>query len=88
MRVYREGDADFGIIRGKKVAIIGYGNLGHAHALNLRDSGVKDIVVGARSGASADKAKADGFPVLDNVQAARDADLVVLGVPDEKLPEI
>src|ERR1700749_99050 len=88
MRVYREGDAEPDIIRAKRVAVIGYGNQGHAHALNMRDSGVKDIVVGGGVGAGADRAKADGFAGLDNADAARDADVVVLGAPDEKLPEI
>lgn len=88
MRVYRESDADLNLINTKRVAIVGYGNQGHAHALNLRDSGVKDIVVGGRPGASAEKARADGFAVMDNVAAVRDADVVVLGAPDEKLPGI
>jgi ketol-acid reductoisomerase len=88
MRVYRDRDADIGLIKTKKIAIIGYGNQGRAHALNLRDSGVAQIVIGARPGASADKAKAERFPVEDNVTAVRDADVVVLGAPDEKLAEI
>ncbi|HVU21685.1 MAG TPA: ketol-acid reductoisomerase [Rhizomicrobium sp.] len=88
MRVYRESDTDLNLIRTKRVAIIGYGNQGHAHALNLRDSGVKDIVVGGRAGASADRAKAARFAVMDNVAAVREADVVVLGAPDEKLPDI
>ena len=88
MRVYRESDADLNLINGKRVAVIGYGNQGHAHALNLRDSGVKDIVIGARDGARAEKAKAAGFPVRDNAGAVQNADVVVLAAPDEKLPEI
>ena len=88
MRVYQDRDADIGFIKTKKIAIIGYGNQGRAHALNLRDSGVAQIVIGARPGASADKAKAERFPVEDNVTAVRDADVVVLGAPDEKLAEI
>jgi ketol-acid reductoisomerase len=89
MPTYTAADADLGIIRSKRVAIIGYGNQGEAHALNLRDSGVADVVIGAREGsASAEKARAAGFPVLSNVDAMRKADVVVLGAPDEKLPEI
>jgi ketol-acid reductoisomerase len=88
MRAYYAKDADLDLIKAKKVAVIGYGNQGHAHALNMRDSGVKDVVVGARDGASADKARAAGFPVLSNEAAVREADVVVLGVPDERLPEI
>jgi ketol-acid reductoisomerase len=88
MHVYHGSDADLDLIRSKRIAVIGYGNQGHAHALNLRDSGVKDIVVGARPGASSDKARSAGFPIMDNPHAVRDADVVVLGAPDEKLPEI
>jgi len=86
---YTSADADLAIIRGKRVAIIGYGNQGHAHALNLRDSGVTNVVVGAREGsATGDKARAVGFPVMSIADAVREADVVVLGAPDEKLPEI
>ncbi len=89
MPTYTADDAELAIIRGKRVAVIGYGNQGEAHALNLRESGVANVVVGARDGsASGDKARAAGFPVLSNVEAARDADVVVLGAPDEKLPDI
>lgn len=86
---YTSADADLAIVRGKRVAVIGYGNQGHAHALNLRDSGVANIVIGAREGsATGEKARAAGFPVMNNADAAREADVVVLGSPDEKLPEI
>jgi ketol-acid reductoisomerase len=88
MSTYYARDADLSLIRMKKVAVIGYGNQGPAHALNLRDSGVKHVVIGARDGASADRAKAAGFAVMDNAAAVRDADVVVLGAPDERLPEI
>jgi ketol-acid reductoisomerase len=88
MQTYFTRDADLALIRSKRVAIIGYGNQGHAHALNLRDSGVADIAVGARPGASADRAKADGFAVMDNAAAVKNADIVVMGAPDELLPEI
>ena len=88
MTTYTSKDADLAIIRGKRVAIIGYGNQGHAHALNLRDSGVAHVVIGGRPGASADKAEAEGFTVLPNADAVRHADVVVLGAPDEKLAAI
>jgi ketol-acid reductoisomerase len=89
MPTWTAADADLAIIRGKRIAIIGYGNQGEAHALNLRDSGVADVVVGARgASASGERAKAAGFPVLGTADAARHADIVVLGAPDEKLPEI
>jgi ketol-acid reductoisomerase len=87
--VYTAADADLALIRSKRVAIIGYGNQGEAHALNLRDSGVMNVVVGAREGStSGEKARAAGFPVMANAEAVRDADIVVLGAPDERLPEI
>src|ERR1051326_537877 len=89
MNTYTAADADLAIIRSKRVAVIGYGNQGEAHALNLRDSGVADVVIGARdASASGEKARDAGFPVLSNAQAVREADVVVLGAPDEKLPEI
>jgi ketol-acid reductoisomerase len=89
MKAYTAADADLAIIRAKRVAVIGYGNQGEAHALNLRDSGVADVAVGAREGsASGEKARAAGFPVMANADAVREADVVVLGAPDEKLPEI
>src|SRR6478752_4240276 len=82
-------DADLAIIRSKRVAIIGYGNQGEAHALNLRDSGVDDLLIGAREGsAGGEKARAACFPVMGNVEAVHGADVVVLGAPDENLPEI
>src|SRR3954454_1932706 len=89
MPTYTAADADTAILRGKRVAIIGYGNQGEAHALNLRDSGVANTVIGAREGsASGEKARAAGFTAMRNAEAVREADVVVLGAPDEKLPEI
>src|SRR2546423_3444176 len=89
MPTYTSANADLAIIRSKRVAIIGYGNQGEAHALNLRDSGVADVAIGAREGsASGEKARAAGFSVLPIADAAREADVVVLGAPDETLPEI
>ena len=64
MRVYYDRDADLNFIKNKKVAIIGFGSQGHAHALNMRDSGVKDVVIAARPGAAAKKAEAAGFKVM------------------------
>ncbi len=84
MRVYYDRDADLNLIKGKKVAIIGYGSQGHAHAMNLRDSGVGDVVVALRAG-SASKAKAEGagFTVMTPDEAAKWADLVMVLAPDE-----
>jgi ketol-acid reductoisomerase len=84
MRVYYDRDADVNLIKSKKVAIIGYGSQGHAHANNLKDSGAKDIVVGLRQG-SAGVAKADaaGLKVQDSASAAKWADVVMVLTPDE-----
>jgi ketol-acid reductoisomerase len=64
MRVYYDRDADVNLIKARKVAVIGFGSQGHAHAMNMRDSGVKDVVIGLRPGASAHKAEAAGFKVM------------------------
>ena len=84
MRVYYDRDADVNLIKAKKVAVIGYGSQGHAHANNLRDSGVKDVVVALRPGSgSAPKAEAAGFKVMSNTDAAKWADIVMVLAPDE-----
>ncbi|ASG19981.1 ketol-acid reductoisomerase [Nitrospirillum viridazoti] len=84
MRVYYDRDADVNLIKGKKVAIIGYGSQGHAHAQNLRDSGVKEIVVALRAGsATTKKAEAAGFKVVTPAEAAAWADVVMILTPDE-----
>src|SRR5689334_8034905 len=89
MPLYTAADADLGIIRSKRVTVIGYGNQGEAHALNLRDSGVAQVMIGARErSVTGEKARAAGFPILSIAEAVRDADVVVLGAPDEKLPDI
>ena len=84
MRVYYDRDADLNLIKGKKVAIVGYGSQGHAHALNLKDSGVKEIKVALRPGsASVKKAEAAGLAVLTPAKAAKWADIVMVLTPDE-----
>jgi ketol-acid reductoisomerase len=84
MRVYYDRDADVNLIKSKKVAVLGYGSQGHAHALNLRDSGVKDVVVGLRQGsASAGKAKDEKLEVVSPAEAAKWADVVMVLTPDE-----
>ena len=71
MRVYYDRDADINLIKGKKVVIVGYGSQGHAHTLNLRDSGVKDIVVALRKGSpSGAKAEKAGLKVMEVAEAA------------------
>ncbi|MGB0722537.1 MAG: ketol-acid reductoisomerase [Gammaproteobacteria bacterium] len=83
MNIYYDKDADLSIIQGMKVAIIGFGSQGHAHALNLKDSGV-DVVVGLREGsASAAKAEAGGLTVKNVPDAVNGADVVMILTPDE-----
>ena len=89
MRVYYDRDADLNLIKGKKVAVVGYGSQGHAHTLNLRDSGVKDVCVALREGsASAKKAEGEGVKVMSVDEAARWADVVMMLTPDELQGEI
>ena len=83
MQVYYDKDCDLSIIQGKKVAIIGYGSQGHAHACNLKDSGV-DVTVGLRAGSSSvAKAEAHGLKVADVATAVKNADVVMVLTPDE-----
>ena len=84
MRVYYDRDADLNLIKGKKVAVVGYGSQGHAHVLNLRDSGLKEVAVALREGStSARKAQGEGIKVMSVDEAARWADLVMMLTPDE-----
>jgi ketol-acid reductoisomerase len=83
MRVYYDRDADVNLIKAKKVAVIGFGSQGHAHAMNLRDSGVKEVAIGLRPGGSARKAEAAGFKVMSPAEAAKWADVVMVLTPDE-----
>jgi ketol-acid reductoisomerase len=89
MRVYYDRDADINLIKGKKVAVIGYGSQGHAHVLNLRDSGVKDVAVGLRSGsASAKKAEGERLKVMSVADCAKWADVIMMLTPDELQADI
>jgi ketol-acid reductoisomerase len=89
MRVYYDRDADINLIKGKKVAIVGYGSQGHAHALNLRDSGVKEVAVALRKGsASAAKAEKEKLPVREVADAAKWADVIMMLTPDELQADI
>src|ERR1700750_2615949 len=84
MRVYYDADADAGLIKQKKVAIVGYGSQGHAHAQNLRDSGVGEVVIALRKdSATAKKAEGAGFKVMTGAEAAAWADIVMILAPDE-----
>src|SRR3954469_6021403 len=81
-RIYYDKDADLNLLKGRKVAILGYGSQGHAHALNLRDSGV-EVVVGLPEGSrSRARANADGVPVLTPSAAAEAADIIMILTPD------
>jgi ketol-acid reductoisomerase len=89
MRVYYDRDADINLIKGKKVVVVGYGSQGHAHVLNLRDSGVKDVVVALRKGSpTAKKAESEGLKVMETAEAAKWADVVMMLTPDELQADI
>ena len=88
MKVYYDKDADLGLIKGKKVTIVGYGSQGHAHAANLKDSGVT-VTIGLRQGGSSwAKAVAAGHNVQDIAASVKDADVVMLLLPDETMAQI
>ncbi len=80
-KVYYDEDASLEYLRGKTVAILGYGSQGHAHALNLRDSGI-NVVIGLRPGKSFEKAMSDGFSVMSPEEATKEADVVMFLLPD------
>lgn len=86
-KMYYNGDANAAYLNGKKVAVIGYGSQGHAHALNMRDSGV-EVVIGLRKGKSWEKAEEDGFQVYPVGEAAAQSDVVMILLPDELQPKV
>jgi len=89
MKMYYEKDTNVNLIKEKKVAIFGYGSQGHAHALNLKDSGVKEVVVALREGsASIKKAESQGLKVMSLSDAAAWADVVMILTPDELQAQI
>jgi ketol-acid reductoisomerase len=89
MRVYYDRDADVNLIKGKKVLIVGYGSQGHAHAMNLRDSGVKDVRIALKpNSATVKKAEAAGFKVMSPAEGAKWADIVMVLTPDELQSDI
>ena len=89
MRVYYDTDADLGLIKSKKVGIIGFGSQGHAHALNLKDSGITEIAIGLREGSSsAKKAKDNGLKVMSVSELAAWSDMIMMCAPDEIQPDI
>jgi len=87
-KIYYEADCNLNLLKGKTIAIIGYGSQGHAHAQNLRDSGL-EVIVGLYSGSkSAEVAKKDGFVVVNADEATKKADIIMMLVNDEKMPDI
>ncbi|WP_100012593.1 ketol-acid reductoisomerase [Lentibacillus sediminis] len=86
-KVLYEKDVQKEVLQGKKIAVVGYGSQGHAHALNLRESGY-EVVVGLRPGKSQEKAEEDGFSVLSVAEATRSADVVMVLLPDELQPYV
>ncbi len=88
MKVYYDKDADLSLIKGKKVTIVGYGSQGHAHAQNLSESGVKVTVGLRKSGASWKKAEGAGLKVEEVAKAVQDADVVMILLPDENIPDV
>src|SRR6478736_4552772 len=89
MRVYYDRDADVNLIKGKKVLVVGYGSQGHAHAMNLRDSGVKDVRIALKPGsATMKKAEGAGFTVMSPADGAKWADIVMVLTPDELQSDI
>lgn len=85
--VYYNGDVKEDLLKGKKVAVIGYGSQGHAHSQNLRDSGI-DVIVGLRKGRSWDQAVEDGFQVYSVKEAVEQADVIMVVLPDEHQPKV
>lgn len=88
MKVYYDKDADLSLIKGKQVTIVGYGSQGHAHAQNLRDSGVNVTVALRKGGASWAKAEAAGLKVEEIASAVKNADVVMILLPDENIPDV
>jgi ketol-acid reductoisomerase len=88
MKVYYDKDADLRLIKGKKIAVLGYGSQGHAHALNLKDSGVKVVVGVRKSGSSWNKAKKAGLEVKEMGDAVKSADFVMVLLPDEHIASV
>jgi ketol-acid reductoisomerase len=87
-KVYTDKDADLGVLKNKTIAVLGYGSQGHAHALNLKDSGVKVIVGLYKGSKSAAVAKKHGFEVFETAEAVKLADVIMIGLPDMKQADI
>ncbi len=87
LKIYYDKDVKKAVLKNKKIAVIGYGSQGHAHANNLKDSGM-DVIVGETKGPNMDKAKKAGFKVMSAAEAAKKADVIVMLVPDEYMADI
>ncbi|MBN1659576.1 MAG: NAD(P)-binding domain-containing protein [Anaerolineae bacterium] len=87
-RFFGQGDVDAGTLAGERVAVLGYGNLGHAMAANLRDSGIQDLLIGNIADVYAEAARADRFEVVSISEAAATGDVVLVLLPDEVIPEV
>ncbi len=87
VKIYYDKDADKNILKGKKIAIMGYGSQGHAHANNLKESGL-DVIIGVRKGTGWEKAEKAGFKVFIPSEAAKIADIIMMLVPDEYMADI
>jgi len=88
MKIYKDEDADLSILKDKVIAVLGYGSQGHAHALNLRDSGLNVIVGVRKGGKSYEKAKAHGFEPLSIREACEKGDLIMILLPDQTQPQV
>ncbi|MBW5391950.1 ketol-acid reductoisomerase [Brachyspira pilosicoli] len=86
--IYYDNDADLNLIKEKTIAIIGYGNQGRSQALNIRDSGIKNVIIGSRKDESYDQANEDGFMVYSIEEASKKADIIYMLLPDEVAPQI
>ena len=87
-KVYTDKDADLGVFKNKTVAVLGYGSQGHAHALNLKDSGVK-VIIGLYEGSKSKAvAESHGFEVVETGEAVRRADVIMVGLPDMKQADV
>ena len=89
MRVYYDRDSDINLIKDKKIVIVGYGSQGHAHAMNLRDTGIKNVAIALREDSnSREKAKNAGFQVMTPAEASSWANIIMILTPDELQSEI